>query len=343
LASLTGRQPCDGCGGTSPRSAGTPGNVTLFGQSAGAFSICAHLAAPNSRHLFAKAIVQSGPCGSSFVTHDVAQARGRDLAALLGCSPRADIAACLRGKPVSELVSTDDGQAFSSTNKLQDKPWTPVVGTAVLPEQPLRALRTGHAARVPLIQGTTKDEMRPFVALDYDLKGKPVTQAEYPAILARLFGADAAVVLGMYPAADYPSPSIALATVLTDSGRSLGACPVLPADTAASARTPVYAYEFAQDDGQRIGDFPMGAAHELPYLFNGWYNSPPPTAERQVLAQRLIAYWSQFARTGNPNNDNSPPWAAFHPGGSVLSIKAGNDGIGFVNLATEHHCSMWLP
>jgi hypothetical protein len=72
----------------------------------------------------------------------------------------------------------------------------------------------------------------------------------------------------------------------------------------------------------------------LPYLFNGWYSSPPPTAERQVLAQRLIAYWSQFARTDNPNNDNSPPWAAFHPGGSVLSIKAGNDGIGFVNLAT---------
>jgi para-nitrobenzyl esterase len=69
----------------------------------------------------------------------------------------------------------------------------------------------------------------------------------------------------------------------------------------------VLAYEtalsvlFAQGGGQRIGDFPMGAAHGADCLTCSTVGTArPPTAERQVLAQRLIAYWSQFARTGNP-------------------------------------------
>ncbi|GLY64257.1 carboxylesterase/lipase family protein [Amycolatopsis taiwanensis] len=323
---------------------GDPGNVTVFGQSAGAFSICAHLVAPASRALFDKAIIQSGPCGNSFVTADVARKRGKEVAARLGCAT-GDVATCLRAKPVNELVGIDGDHVFTSTDRLRDMPWTPVVGTPVLPEQPLQALRDGHAARVPLIQGATRDEMRPFVALDYDVKGTPVTEAEYPNIIRQVFGAKARLVLEKYPPSNYPSPGIALATVLTDAGRKVGACTTLPADTAAAARMPVYAYEFAQDDGLTIGDFPMGAAHsaELPYLFDGSFGSAPlpPTPDRQLLSQRLISYWAQFAKTGDPNNSEAPPWPAYHPGQPLLSIKAGSDGIGLVDLAREHQCPLW--
>jgi hypothetical protein len=76
---------------------GDPHNVTLFGQSAGAFSVCAQLAAPGARGLFDKAIVQSGPCGTPFVTRAVATARGEAIAARLGCRPPGDVADCLRG------------------------------------------------------------------------------------------------------------------------------------------------------------------------------------------------------------------------------------------------------
>lgn len=321
---------------------GDPGNVTLFGQSAGALSVCAHLVAPGSRTLFGKAIIQSGPCGNSFVTADVARARGRELAGRLGCAAPGDVAACLRAKPVSELVGINADQAFSSTNRLRDMPWTPVVDTPALPEQPLQGLRDGDAARVPLIQGATRDEMRPFVALDYDVKGTPVTPASYPTILSQVFGPRAHVALDKYPLANYPSPGIALATVLTDAGRKLGACTTLPADTAAAVRAPVYAYEFTQDDGLMIGDFPVGAAHsaELPYLFNG-FHSPPPTPDRQILSQRLISYWTQFAKTGDPNNGSAPAWPGYHPGGPVLSMRAGKDGIGLVDLGAEHQCPLW--
>lgn len=323
---------------------GDPGNVTIFGQSAGAFSVCAHLAAPDSRSLFEKSIIQSGPCGNSFVTADVARERGKELASQKGCVT--NVAACLRAKPVSELVGTGSNVTFSPTNSLRDMPWTPVAGTPALPEQPLQALRDGHAARVPLIQGSTSDEMRPFVALSYDATGSPVTKEQYPDIVRQVFGARAQLVLGKYPVANYLSPGIALATVLTDAGRKLGTCTTLPADTAAAAREPVYTYEFAQDDGQMIGNFPMGAAHgaELPYLFDGSFNgyqSPPPTPDRQILSQRLISYWTQFARTGNPNNTDAPPWPAYRPGGPTLSIKAGPDGISTTDLASAHHCPLW--
>lgn len=252
----------------------------------------------------------------------------------------------MRAKPVNELVGINGHQVFSSTNRLRDMPWTPVADTPVLPEQPLQALRDGHAARVPLIQGATRDEMRPFVAVNCDVKGTPVTQAQYPDIIREVFGAQAQVVLEKYPLVNYPNASIALATVLTDSGRKVGVCTMLPADTAAAVREPVYAYEFAQDDGLVIGDFPMGAAHaaELPYLFVGSFSGsqpPPPTPDRQILSQRLISYWTQFARTGDPNNADAPQWPAYRPGGPVLSLKAGIDGVGLVDLADAHHCSLW--
>src|SRR5439155_19954727 len=109
-----------------------------------------------------------------------------------------------------------------------------------LPLQPLTALRLG--AGVPLLHGGTHDEMRPFVAEKYN----PVTAADYPRIITSLYGSRAAApILARYPLDRYPSPAIALATVLTDEGAFVGACGQPPADDAAARRCPVYPYEFA--------------------------------------------------------------------------------------------------
>lgn len=318
-------------------------NVTLFGQSAGAFSVCSQLASPRAHGLFDKAIVQSGPCGNSFMSAADAQERGARTAANLDCNAPADVAACLRAKPTADLVGLDNDQVFSSTGRLRDMPWTPVTGTPILPEQPLDALQDGVAAGVPLIQGTTRDEMRPFVALDNDAKGQVVTAASYPAILRRVFGTDTDRVLAAYPADHYPTPGIALATVLTDWGAKLGVCGAPPADTAAARHSPVYAYEFAQDDGQYIGNFPMGAAHgaELPYLFDGTFGPPHPAPNpaQLALSHRLIGYWSSFARTGDPNNNGAPEWPEYRAGAPVPSLST--DNTKQIDFITEHHCSFW--
>ena len=79
---------------------GDASNVTLWGESAGAFSTCAQLVAPAARGLFQKAIVQSGPCANEFVTRPVAQKRGLATAAELGCQDPRSAAECSRNKPI---------------------------------------------------------------------------------------------------------------------------------------------------------------------------------------------------------------------------------------------------
>jgi para-nitrobenzyl esterase len=321
---------------------GDPTNITVFGQSGGAIAICAHLASPGSRLLFQRAIIQSGPCGNALVTAATAEERGMTVAAGLGC-PSSDGApdtmACLRGKPAGDLVDTGVSPDLTSSA------WEYVADTPAIPEQPLQALRDGTAAPVPLIQGSTHDEMRQTVAAQYDQRGTPLSAADYPAALASIFGDSAPAVLAHYPLTDYPSPSLALATALTDWGHVVGACQVLPADDAASRRAPVYAYEFAQDSGQHAGDFPLGATHgsDLPYLFDGTFTWSPPPAPDPTLSARMIGYWTRFARTGNPNTDNvttaTPSWPRYHPGGPVLSLSVAQ--IAPTDFATQHQCAFW--
>jgi para-nitrobenzyl esterase len=320
---------------------GEPGNVTLWGESAGGYSTCAQLAAPGARGLFHKAIVHSAPCGNSFVTRQVAEQRGLTTASKLGCPDPGSAAQCLRGTPLKDLAGLYEDQVGTVHRRIAELPWFPVAGTPALPLQPLTALRLGSAAGVPLIQGGTRDEMRQFVADTYDRKGHPVGAAEYPEILRAWFGPkEARDILGAYPLTRYPSPSLALATLLTDYGRMFGPCSQLPADDAAARRASVFAYEFGEPDPAKVGDFPLGAHHgvDIPYFFDSsqhWPGSPPPpTGAQKALADRLIGYWTTFARTGKPG----PDWPAYRHGTAVsLTVHR----IGPVDLAREHRCGFW--
>jgi len=310
-------------------------NVTLWGQSAGGFSVCAHLAAPGARGLFDKAIVQSGPCGNPLMTERTATRNGMSLAADLGCTDPATAEKCLRSRPIGELVRPSDREGlFGEVRRHRaDVWWFPVAGTPAVPVQPLTALRLGTAADVPLIHGGTRDEMRAHVAQAYDFRGEPVTAAQYPEIVARLFGPYAAErILAVYPATDYVSPSVALATLLTDYGGVTGTCTQLPAIDAAVRRAPVYAYEVAEPS-QPVGGFPIGAAHgtDLRFFLDTADRSTPPEA---AFAERLIGHWTSFARTGDPG------WPAYRRGtAEALSLAVARTGP--VDLARTHRCDFW--
>ncbi|MFI7610990.1 carboxylesterase/lipase family protein [Nonomuraea terrae] len=316
-------------------------NVTLWGQSGGGYSVCAQLAAPAARGLFDKAVVQSAPCGNPMKTEQAADRHGLAFAAELGCTDATTAEECLRGKPVGELVRRSDAEElFGQVSRHRaDVSWFPVAGTPALPLQPLTAMRLGMAADVPLIHGGTKHELRSLVWLVYDRQGKPVTEAEYPQIVTRLFGPENATrILALYPASGYPTPSLALATLLTDHGGVAGTCTQLPAIDAAARRAPVYAYEYAQP-GEPLQGFPFGASHgaDLRFFLDNEQEGPPPTTpEEQAFAERLIGYWTAFARTGDPG----PQWPAYRSGTSkALSIAI--ERTGPVNLARTHHCGLW--
>ena len=319
-------------------------NVTLWGQSAGGYSVCAQLAAPGARGLFDKAIVQSAPCGNSMMTERTADRRGIDLATEVGCSDGATVEQCLRAKPVGELVRPSDRDGLFSGELRRSRSevwWFPVAGTAVLPLQPLTALRLGVAAPVPLVHGGTKDEMSIRIASTYDFQGRPLTEAEYRTTVATLFGEENAErILAVYPTTEYPSPTVALSTLYSDYGGATGTCTQLPAIDAAARRAPVYAYEYAQPLPD-MGGFPVGAPHsaDLPYFLDtirGDQPQVPFTPEEEAFAERLIGYWTTFARTGNPG----PQWPAYRRGTSTaLSLAIARTGP--VNLADTHHCGFW--
>ncbi|WP_026924166.1 carboxylesterase/lipase family protein [Glycomyces arizonensis] len=316
---------------------GDPGNVTLWGQSAGGYAVCAQLAAPGAEGLFDKAIVQSATCANDVLTVEEAEARGERLAEDLGCTDTALAVECLRAVDPAELVPWGMDGVGAITRHHSDYTWNPVAGTEVLPSQPLAALWRGAAADVPLIHGATEDEARMFVAKAYDWRGAPLTAEAYPGVVEDLFGRrDARTILATYPLADYATPSLALATLLTDYGGLTGTCSQLPALEAASRHAPVYSYEFAEPTGEVVGDFALGARHsaDLPYFWDGQLEPVPPTEEREALAERLIGHWTAFAATGDPG------WERYRHG-NAMSFAV--DATGPIAIAEGHHCGFWIP
>lgn len=322
------------------RFGGDPREVTLAGQSGGARAVCAQLAAPSARGLFRRAIAQSGACDNQVLTLAQANEFGARATTQLGCASAADVAACLRERTPAQLLDTLAGVGFAVNGRVRDRPWGPVAGTSVLPRQPGDALRDGSAARVPLLLGSTRDEMRGFVSNQASL-----TAAEYRTKLTETFGDKASVVLAAYPVEDHGSPALALAAVLTDWGGAVGACPVLRTAESAARHQRVHVYEFAEDSGQFRDGFPLGSYHglDLPYLWDLdlAQNPYPPelTPAQQRLSATIIGYWSAFAGTGDPNGPDRPRWPEFGSTHTVLGLSA-ND-IAPTPYADAHRCGFW--
>lgn len=323
------------------RFGGDPRNVTLAGQSGGARSVCAQLASPFSWGLFDRAISQSGACDNPVPTRSAAREFGASATEELGCATADDVAGCLRERSPARLVGTLAGVGFSLTGRAADRPWNPVAGTWMLPWQPGWAMRHGLAARVPLLVGSTRDEMRSFVS-----GAAALPDEQYRTMMTDTFGDAAGIVLDAYPVTAYRSPALALATVLTDWGANIGACPVLRTAAAAADRQPVYAYEFAEDSRQVTDqDFPLGAYHglDLPYLWDLdllWGNPHPElTPEQERFSATMIDYWSAFSRAGDPNGPGRPHWPEFGTSGTVIGFST--EGIAPTPYAVEHRCDLW--
>ncbi|MFI7636184.1 carboxylesterase/lipase family protein [Nonomuraea sp. NPDC049400] len=329
---------------------GDPRNVTLFGESAGAFSTCAQLTSPAATGLFDKAIIQSGSCSMRQMGIDPAggdtiwpsREAGERIAAAVaervGCTDAAQTMPCLRRVPTSRLLAAQ-----------QKVPaiWAPSYGTDALPREPGRAVAEGRFRRMPLMVGTTAHEARYFVAMYFDGPGQPLDQETYQQFLRTAFGRDAKRISARYPAGAYGSPSLAWAAIATDRGWT---CPTLAGNRLLARKTPVYQYEFADGDAPRPAGFPvprtfpLGAYHgaELSYLFDGpgaAIGTRPSSGQRR-LADQMIGYWTNFAATGNPNGQSLPRWKPLtsKSANDVHTLTPnGSDG----DVAAQHHCRFW--
>lgn len=210
-------------------------------------------------------------------------------------------------------------------------------------QTPGAAFASGNFNRVPVITGTNHDEYRSFVARDF----YPLSNADYGGALSAVFGP----LLEPSVIAEYP---LGTSAPVNEAELQLGAagtdgifgCTARRAMRALSQYVTTYAYEFNDENAPAPFphlNFPLGAFHsaDVQYLFNR--NGVPATftPAQQQLSQTMIGYWTQFAKTGDPNASGQPSWAPY--------VIATDERQSFVppipvvktDYANDHMCAYW--
>ncbi len=279
---------------------GDPDRVTAFGESAGGGIVLHLCASPLARGLFRGAIVQSG---ATFNTLDETRAaRVRD--ALLAELGFAD-AKLLVDLPVEQLIRAQAHSATALLTSVGIMPFHPMVDGDVLVETPLAAFRSGAAADVPLIIGTTTDEMRVFL----DLSSPPPPRDKLCSRVARYAHVDAshaAEIVATYEAELGTTDSNEVwAALFTDVEMQR---PAAAFRDAHQAHGPTYAYLF----GWPAAEVRLGACHgiDIPFTFgnfvDGWAEFVGADDAARTLGRTLRDAWTAFARTGDPGWPTTP-------------------------------------
>ncbi len=322
------------------RFGGDPGNVTIAGESAGAYSVCALLTSPPIRGLFSRAVMESGSCTSRPLA--AAEQSGSKFAAAAGCPDPSTAAACLRAKSARVLLAQSDYPSAV----------VPTVGGTELPVSPARQVARGRFAQVPLLIGTNHDEGR-----DFTQAFAPLTRQQYEAFARSSYGTMAPRVLSHYPWSAYPRPytaSYAIGAIWTDSGfvDGIGGCATQRLEQQFRRHTRVFAYQF--DDRQAPGldhklpGYEWGAGHavELAYMWpsfdNGFSLYAKLTPVQRALSRHMVSYWGAFVRSGAPQVAGLRHWPDYRTH-RMLSLRDGGRTVAIsdAQFAREHQCGFW--
>lgn len=296
---------------------GDPGNVTIFGESAGGMSVGCLLACPAARGLFHKAICQSG--GAHIArprdhANRVAETFLKHFGGAANDLESAPIAALLKAQ-ADVLLEVDEQH---DPHKLGSMAFQPVVDGNVLPQWPIDAVRAGSASGVPVLAGSTTEEWKLWTALD--TKFHTMDEAKLERWAERQFGEGASSLL----AADRDgSPYERYVSMQTDRAFRE---PTLRLLGAQSAGAPVYEYVFDWRSPAAGGVFGACHALELGFVF-GSYGLPGADnffgtgAEADAINLAMMQAWTSFARTGVPKADGVegwPQWSKASPAAMVF-------------------------
>jgi para-nitrobenzyl esterase len=296
---------------------GDAGNVTVFGESAGGFSVATLMGTPGATGLFRRAIVQSG--GVHMHTVVEAERSADRLASALG------VASCDRAMlepiPAADLVAaTEEISKRRPDPGLIRLPFLPVVDGAFIPQHPLSAVEQGAASGIDLLIGTNKDE-----ATLFGLGDPSLASLEAAGLVRWVENA----------APDLPSGELIESYRQARLDRSEGVAPVdlwfatgtdgvfrwpsfqlAAAQGTQGAQTFVYLFEW---ESPAFGGV-LGSCHalEVPFVFGAvripavqLFTGGGPEAE--ALSSVMQQAWLAFARTGDPSHGALGSWPTWDP------------------------------
>lgn len=284
---------------------GDPDKVTIFGQSSGGVAVTALMTSPMTSGLYHRAIAQSGAMANLEQERHVSEdypgspsleKDGEALAEALDIDLDGDVPAQLRAQPWESIIAWSDTQAAGAL--------VPVTDGRFLPANVDRTFAEGGQHPTPLMIGGTSWEESLVANFDLPLqtilRSVPVDEvrAAYP-------GVDDKTLVGEWFAdSAFHGPARFLARQVADHGE------------------PAWVYRFSHVSEGNPDNKP-GAAHsdDIPYLFER-LKQPSMTGDEtgREMARVMTGYWTNFARTGDPNGPELPEWTAVGADGLDLMV-----------------------